>query len=473
MIGNILIVALILASTLPLTCTTCTLLVSATTEREFDNDSDNSMNNIIKQPEEYQQRLVDWIRAGKNGFFHPSVKWKRLGPDGSNSGPYAMHTLVDIKKGTPLLVVPRGYVIDSYQTYDACTTVARMLDEYENKQDDSLFAPYLSYLFDKKEGGTSNGLLPTSWTTTGKKILDHILDIDNSNDNDDDDDDDSDRDHDRYGRGLEPRNYEQPNVFEQCGPHFRGPLPEEPILQDKNDPKRLQRVQDAFLFHVSRSWTDKMVPVLDMYNHRNGHWLNVESTTAHDLSKDITAFASRDIQAGEQLQNSYSECMDEDCEYGEIKYTYLTQHIFKDYGFVELYPRRWRLGGLICEVDEDPMNSGEKTFKWIFDTPNKKNIEWLTHKLNRLQEIESKVRTKIDKHRRQKDMKSRNNDNDDDDDKMTFNIEHEADTLLELFEGYVEVLQLALEHQNDSVGLTYADHKKRVQQARDSMEVEL
>merc|ERR1712238_324062 len=107
------------------------------------------------------------------------------------------------------------------------------------------------------------------------------------------------------------------------------------------------------------------------------------------------------IQAGEQLQNSYSECMDEDCDYGEIKYTYLTPHILKDYGFVELYPRRWSLGGgggggghkgLIGEIDEDPLNNGKKTFQWIFETPNQKDIERLTHQLQRLQKMEEKVR---------------------------------------------------------------------------------
>ena len=106
----------------------------------------------LQQPEAYQQRLVDWVRSGKNGFFHPKVVWKRLG----GNGPYAMHTTVDLPKGTKLLVVPRSHVLDSYKTYDECTTVARMLGEYE-KGDDSFFAPYLSYLFDETPGGTGSG----------------------------------------------------------------------------------------------------------------------------------------------------------------------------------------------------------------------------------------------------------------------------------------------------------------------------
>jgi len=47
------------------------------------------------------------------------------------------------------------------------------------------------------------------------------------------------------------------------------------------------------------------VPILDMINHRNGKWKNVESTTAH-AGKDIRVYALRNIEKGEQL---WSECV--------------------------------------------------------------------------------------------------------------------------------------------------------------------
>jgi hypothetical protein len=429
----------------------------------------------IKQPEEYQQRLVDWIRNAPsgNGYFHPAVQWKRLGLDGK-SGSYAMHTNEDIKKDTPILIVPREYVIDSFQNYDPCTTVARMLNEYENNKNKSLFAPYLSYLFDNNnEGGTSTGLLPTSWSIQGQQILENLLDINGDNNEN--------NDNNEIEYGLEPKQYEYSSVFELCGPNFRSDEQDKP-LQDK---RRRQRAEDAYLFYISRSWQDKMVPVLDMFNHRNGKWLNIESTSAHDLHDDITAYALRDIKAGEQLQNTYSECMDEDCEYGEIKYEYLTQHIFKDYGFVELYPRRWRLGparydkntnpidnkqGLIAEIDEeideDDGVTITKTFKWVFDTPNERSIEWIKDKLNRLTEIESNVRNDIDKHRKSKQSIEKDYNTRD----VIFNIDHEADSLLELYEGYVEVLQLAIKHQNDPVSITKEEHYKELQAAWDLMD---
>jgi len=410
-----------------------------------------------QQPEAYQQRLVDWIRAGPNGFFHPSIAWKRLGPDGK-SGPYAMHTTQDLPKGTTLLVVPRKYVIDSFKTYEPCVTVARMLEEFE-KGDESLYAPYLSYLFDDTAGGTSSGLLPSSWSNEGQDLLTFIL---------------------NGSRGLEPRSFDHASVFETCGPTFRADNEYTPL----KDESLRQRAEDAYLFYISRSWTDKMVPVLDMFNHRNGESLNVESSSAHEIDKDITAFAWRDIKAGEQLQNTYSECMDEDCDYGEIKYLYDTQHIYSDYGFVELYPRRWRLGsarfnnnykpmddeqGVIAEIDQD-LETGKKTFQWIFETPTEATIHWISEQLARLKKIEPKVRQRIEEHLKNHHRQQQQQQNSEVGGMhphiMHFNIEHESGSLLELYEGYLEVLELALEHKDDPVGVTQKEFHHELSQLR-------
>ena len=156
----------------------------------------------LQQPEDYQQRLVDWIRSGKNGYFHPQVQWQRLG----GTGPYAMHTTVDLPKGTKLLTVPRSHVLDSYQTHDECVTVARILGEYQ-KGEESFFAPYLSYLFDETTGGTTTGLLPGAWSEEGQNLLSDLLGA-----GEDPDD------------GLEPRDFGKPGVFEACGKNFRAKL---------------------------------------------------------------------------------------------------------------------------------------------------------------------------------------------------------------------------------------------------------
>ena len=392
---------------------------------------------VLQQPEAYQQRLVDWIRSGKNGFFHPQVQWQRLG----GTGPYAMHAMVDMPKGTKLLVVPRSHVIDSYKTHDECVTVARMIGEYE-KGDNSFFAPYLSYLFDDTLGGTTTGLLPGGWSQEGQNVLSSILhggvrDMD---------------------YGLEPRYFEQPDVFDVCDKNFRAGMKDEEL----EDEDVRQHAQDAFLYYISRSWTDKMVPVLDMYNHRNGKSLNVESTTAH-TDEDITAFALRDIKAGEQLQNTYSECMDHDCDFGEIKYSYDTAKIFNDYGFLEFYPRRWPLNpegqNVIAEIDED-LETGAKSFQWIFQTPSPDTIEWVTSQLAHLRKIEEPLRKRVEEHKRSKAGGKHNN------------IEHEADSLLEIFEGYIEVLDMALKHKNDPVGVSPDQFEEELGLARNQARYE-
>ena len=57
---------------------------------------------------------------------------------------------------------------------------------------------------------------------------------------------------------------------------------------------------EELAYHLvhSRSWGDKMVPVFYMVNHGNGHLSNVDTNSAH-RGRDIFAFASRDIYAGE------------------------------------------------------------------------------------------------------------------------------------------------------------------------------
>ena len=254
---------------------------------------------------------------------------------------------------------------------------------------------------------------------------------------------------------MEPKNFVHGSVFEECGDSFLGQTAYKPI----EDEGLRQKAEDAYIFWLSRSWTDKMIPVLDMYNHRNGVSKNVESTTAHFDDGAITAFALRDIESGEQLQNTYSECMDEDCAWGEMQYTYLTQQIYVDYGFLELYPRRWLLGtdesDVIAEVDQD-LRTGRKSFKWIFETPSEAIFQWISHQLKRLRSIDANVRDRISKHRTKGAGGKA----------LRHNIQHEADSLVELYEGYIEILEMALEHKDGDIGVTREQFAQDLQNVR-------
>jgi hypothetical protein len=67
-----------------------------------------------------------------------------------------------------------------------------------------------------------------------------------------------------------------------------------------------------------------MAPIYDLYNHRNGVWLNTRVRAG--AARDFEMYASKDIAAGEQLYNSYGSGSDE---------------LFVTYGFTEQYPQQW------------------------------------------------------------------------------------------------------------------------------------
>jgi len=444
-----------------------------------------------KQPEAYQERLVEWILEDPNGFFHPSILWKRLGPD-EKSGPYAFHATEDIPKGTPLIVLPRKCVMESYmnededieapiEDYRMCVTVAKMIEgRFEQHTDDandnnnatsetSFYAPYLSYLFEENDGGTTRGLMPTTWSDHSKNILDLILEW-NEEDG---------------GNSLYPHSFDKESIFSICSDddeesgsegvenpdNENGDDKDHSKDEDYSDEDHIYEViwddheditDDAYLFLLSRGWDDKLLPVLDMFNHRNGPYKNVEITLVNDKDdSDIAAYAYRDISKGEELQISYSECMDDTCDFGRSQYSISTQYIFAEYGFVELYPQRWDMDNGLEEDDEeyqslsielttDANDDAKMVFKWIYDTPNEKTIEWIQIHLARLKSIESRVREGVG----ELETVLLGEGNEPTTTTTIHNIDHERDTILEYYEAYVQVFELALEHKDDPVAVT-------------------
>jgi hypothetical protein len=133
----------------------------------------------------------------------------------------------------------------------------------------------------------------------------------------------------------------------------------------------------------------------------------VEATSAH-TGDDITVYAFRDIEAGEELYNSYNECLDTDCE--GLFYTYGTIAILAYYGFVEEYPQRWiwedvpsledQNPPLVLELDRvvapdpyDPQNKTEQfQVTWHTDArPDLKIINVLSGHLKGLEKLEGFV----------------------------------------------------------------------------------
>ena len=219
----------------------------------------------LQQPEQWQNDLVNWLISKPNGYFSDKVLWTK-----TEMG-YNMHAAEDIPKGSTLMIIPQAALIDSDDTEDICVTINKMMLEYD-KGAESEYYPYIRYLFGGHEGGTSTGLLPTTWSQPAKTLLKNIV-----------------------GRELEPQYIDkaEKSVLEDCQEQIDADI-------ESMDEETERRWEDAYIFWESRSWTDKMVPILDMINHRNGKWLNVESTTAH-AGEDIRVYALRDIVKGEQL----------------------------------------------------------------------------------------------------------------------------------------------------------------------------
>jgi hypothetical protein len=136
-------------------------------------------------------------------------------------------------------------MIKSNNTGETCVTILNMIEEYE-KGPEGDFYPYIKYLYGGHEGGTTPGLLPTTWSDEAKNVLQILV-----------------------GKQLIPRQIEFPSVFSAC----RDFIPPEKI--EAMSPETKQRYEDGHKFLISRSWDDKMVPILDMINHRNGTFQNV------------------------------------------------------------------------------------------------------------------------------------------------------------------------------------------------------
>ena len=79
-----------------------------------------------------------------------------------------------------------------------------------------------------------------------------------------------------------------------------------------------------------------LAPLYDLYNHRNGKYHN--TLVKVEEGESISIIAGRDINAGEEIFNTYGEG---------------TLELFRDYGFVEPLPRVWNLASLRFVEDEE------------------------------------------------------------------------------------------------------------------------
>jgi hypothetical protein len=339
-----------------------------------------------------QLKVIDWV-VENGGYFNSKQEIRRLFP----GGPYGIFATDVIEKGELIVSVPWKCVMtagtDDFETYVYCNTTQYIIDEMR-KENDSFYAPYTRYL---KSAPPVN--IPSMWSDDAKHLL-HLL----------------------IGKNQVPpkRATKWFTLYkEEC--------------DGSDDPYEVQAAMQL----ITRGDDDKLTPVYDMYNHRNGKWLNT-SPKMHDKRKH-DMYASRLIRKGEEIYLSYNQCID--C--WNRHYDFGTPDIFRDYGFVEQYPQRWIFPEEEIAFDIDEGNDGTLHVIWLDERVDKKfgelyqvtdwGINVLKSQLRRVKDVyETDIKPVVEG---TSDVKI---------------PQHELEPLLSYYHALTTALQLAIEDYDDS-----------------------
>jgi len=312
---------------------------------------------VVDPPSEvnHGQLMVDWLRS-RGGSFSSKLEIRRTNPADPTSH-FAMFSSEDIRPREVLIQVPRDLLISPDEEVEEksqlqCETINILLIEMRKVMDgkESAHGPYVKYLLSQPMGQ-----LPSTWSQSGKDLLTDIL-----------------------GKSEE----DDEEISTILPPHSPVGWLENDWVEDCNGSSDPFEMNAAALL-LMRSWDDLLIPVFDYMSHRNGKWLNTDSSSVHE-NTPVKVFASRMIEAGEEIYTSYNMCRD--C--GGRVTSYGTPEMLRDYGFVEDYPQRWifhneELGYEIDEaVDDEGIPNGElELTKWILEKPDITDLVWLTDML--------------------------------------------------------------------------------------------
>lgn len=296
----------------------------------------------IDEDSSNQERLDigNWIMS-EGGFVDPRQEIRSLFPDMPQS-PKGVFAKERIEKGDLILSVPWKLLIQANTNEQVepetvlenwfCGLVENLAAEMK-KGDDSAHAPYIRYL-----NGQTRGQILADYSEEAQNLFQEIvnpvmpwfqLDIVPSDE----------------------------GLVSSCG------------IQD--DPIAVH----ASLLVEQRSEDDLMVPYYDMYNHRNGKWLNTWINQVRGDRFDVTA--RKTIEAGEEIYNSYNQC--NKCPGKAQRFEMGTIHIFEAYGFVESFPQRWFFGDdLKFDIDEQA-GTDQLKVSWanMEDLPDESDAEYL------------------------------------------------------------------------------------------------
>jgi hypothetical protein len=236
--------------------------------------------------------------------------------------------------------------------------------------DRSRYAPYINYLKNQPAGR-----IPSDWSAAGKQLLRRVLDQEGE-------------------AGLPP--FGSLDRFAQVW-----------MGECKGEDTPLARA--AFFQFTSRDEDTLMVPFYDMHNHSNDpKKLNTIVFKPEKKGKPFTMRATRDILPGEQILISYNRChgcwFDEDYNECKVRSHDGTDHLFRQFGFVEDYPQFWKIsqydynGKWLDDVvfclerddDDDELfvrRFGDNYSNEEDEIPRDGNVDWFKKHLKRLKRL--------------------------------------------------------------------------------------
>lgn len=222
---------------------------------------------LVSATLEDAQNVIDWISSLENGFFNDKQRLTLL-----DNGKMAMIADKPIPRGEMLLQVPWETMIVGEENPDEvgdlnCNLVHTLAQAMED------VTPYTHYLKNRKRHE-----IPSDFSDFGKEILMDIL---------------------SYTPELppsEPFSWLEDDWYGSCH-------------GDASD----ESLKHAAMLSVQLQSNGVMVPVYDLYRHRNGPYYNT-FVRWEPQEKGMQLYALKDIQEGEELHQSHNQCYDCDKE---------------------------------------------------------------------------------------------------------------------------------------------------------------
>lgn len=299
---------------------------------------------------DHGQAIIDWIRS-EGGTFNDNLEIRHLDDDPFH--PLGVFATAPIPKGQTLISVPKKCAIQVDSEEDVMCDLSHELYRELKSPENSKHAPFIKYLADIKP----HRQMPSAWSKEGKQLL---LELVNAND---------------PVYSLPPIDLTGWSFEENCEKSPRDPLEAE-----------------AFFITFPRSVDGYLLPIFDLFSHRNGRYFNTVSGSlvdSLDLRGQVFLRAGRKIEAGEQLHISHNFC--EDC--GGRHEEYGTAEILRDHGVMEQYPQRWVFHGTSIAFDLEEDENDDLVLKWL-EKPEKDDLPYLTVNLDRLVEFSDRLITR-------------------------------------------------------------------------------